>query len=81
LGVPLDNDKVYQAETELGAGDRMLLYTDGITETFNSEGDEYGYERLKKFIKEHHALGANKFNDKLKYTIGYHWLVYADSAA
>ena len=65
LGVPLDNDKVYQSETTLGAGDRMLLYTDGITETFNSEGDEYGYERLKKFIKEHHALGANKFNDKL----------------
>lgn len=35
-----------QGEVQLGAGDRLVLYTDGITEAFNSAGDEYGAERL-----------------------------------
>jgi hypothetical protein len=65
LGVPLDNDQVYQDEVDLDAGDRMLLYTDGVTETFNKDEDEYGYDRLKKFIKLHHSLAPNKFNAKL----------------
>lgn len=35
-----------QAELPLGSGDRLLFYTDGITEARNSEGEEYGDERL-----------------------------------
>ena len=27
-------------------GDQLLLYTDGLTETQNSDGDEFGFERL-----------------------------------
>ena len=30
----------------LAPGDRVFLYTDGITETENPQGDEYGVERL-----------------------------------
>ena len=35
-----------QGEVQLGAGDRIVLYTDGITEAANSIGEEYGSERL-----------------------------------
>ncbi|MFC1570399.1 PP2C family protein-serine/threonine phosphatase [Candidatus Omnitrophota bacterium] len=65
LGLPLDDDEVYQDEINLTSGDRILLYTDGITETFDSAHDEYGYDRLKEFIKKHHTLGVQKFNDRL----------------
>jgi sigma-B regulation protein RsbU (phosphoserine phosphatase) len=45
LGVFPDN-AYEQGEIELGPGDRVLFYTDGITEARNPEGDEYGEERL-----------------------------------
>ena len=35
-----------QAEVSVTAGDRLVFYTDGITEARNTEGDEYGEERL-----------------------------------
>ena len=35
-----------QAELPLAPGDRLIFYTDGITEARNPEGDEYGDERL-----------------------------------
>ena len=35
-----------QGEIQLGVGDRIVLYTDGITEAANIAGDEYGAERL-----------------------------------
>jgi phosphoserine phosphatase RsbU/P len=35
-----------QAELPLASGDRLVFYTDGITEARNVGGDEYGEERL-----------------------------------
>ena len=35
-----------QAELPLAPGDRLIFYTDGITEARNPEGDEYGEELL-----------------------------------
>jgi sigma-B regulation protein RsbU (phosphoserine phosphatase) len=35
-----------QGEIQLGVGDRIVLYTDGITEAANTAGEEYGAERL-----------------------------------
>jgi phosphoserine phosphatase RsbU/P len=45
LGIFPDN-QYEQAELTLTAGDRLLFYTDGITEARNPEGDEYGEDRL-----------------------------------
>lgn len=48
-GLPLGIDKstVYRNEIlHLQAGDRLVLYTDGITESANSEHEFYGDERL-----------------------------------
>ena len=35
-----------QGELPLGPGDRLVFYTDGITEARNPDGEEYGEERL-----------------------------------
>jgi phosphoserine phosphatase RsbU/P len=45
LGIFPDN-QYEQAEVPLTPGDRLLFYTDGITEARNPEGDEYGEDRL-----------------------------------
>ena len=45
LGVFPDN-AYEQGEVALSPGERVLFYTDGITEARNAAGDEYGEERL-----------------------------------
>lgn len=39
----------------LEPGDRLLLYTDGITEARNASGQEIGLDRLTDFVIRHHA--------------------------
>jgi len=45
LGVT-DFDKVPVSEIELHRGDRFLIYTDGLTERFNTNVEPYGLERV-----------------------------------
>ncbi len=45
IGV-LDELEYHDAERPLGAGDSVVLYTDGITETFNPAGDAFGSGHL-----------------------------------
>ena len=45
LGVFPDN-QYDQSELSLNGGDRLLFYTDGITEARSPEGEEYGEDRL-----------------------------------
>jgi sigma-B regulation protein RsbU (phosphoserine phosphatase) len=46
-------------------GDRFVLYTDGIFEASNPDGDIYGWDRFKAFIESNAALAANQFGDRL----------------
>jgi len=42
------------AERPFCSGDTLLLYTDGITESFNSEGEEFGEKRLVETLRRNH---------------------------
>jgi sigma-B regulation protein RsbU (phosphoserine phosphatase) len=44
-----------QAERPLHRGDRLVFYTDGITEARDPEGEEYGEERLMAIALETRA--------------------------
>jgi phosphoserine phosphatase RsbU/P len=46
LGV-LDRVQIEQREVHLRPGDTVIFYTDGVTEAFNEDYDEFGLERLR----------------------------------
>jgi phosphoserine phosphatase RsbU/P len=41
------------SDVELSGGDRILLYTDGVTEAENTLGEEYGEDRVIAFLQTH----------------------------
>ena len=41
-----------------GPGDILLLYTDGITETFNTGNDMFGVERIDEILRRHSGAAA-----------------------
>src|SRR5215831_6717347 len=45
-------------ERRLQNGDTLALYTDGITESFNEEGEEFGEPRLIEAVRRHRQLPA-----------------------
>ncbi|MFC1480375.1 PP2C family protein-serine/threonine phosphatase [Candidatus Omnitrophota bacterium] len=65
LGLPVDDDKVYQSEIDVDKGDRIFLFTDGVTEAVDSKGEQYGTKRLEDFLETNHTLSPVAFNDKL----------------
>lgn len=46
-----------QCDDRLEPGDRLVLFTDGITETHHPGGDEFGLDRFVNFIVRHNAEG------------------------
>jgi serine phosphatase RsbU (regulator of sigma subunit) len=55
LPIPSFRLHVIPAEGALGRGARLVLYTDGIVEATDPEGEEYGLERLKLLCLRHQA--------------------------
>jgi sigma-B regulation protein RsbU (phosphoserine phosphatase) len=45
-----------EQQNRLGPGDHLLLFTDGISEAFNTQGMEYGEDRLGELMKAHSGL-------------------------
>jgi len=43
-------------EIQLEAGDKLLLYTDGLTEAMNEKEDLYGEERLMEYLSSHYTF-------------------------
>lgn len=52
-------------ELPLKAGDLALLYTDGISETTNPAGVEFGTDCLKQFLETERSTSADQFADRL----------------
>ncbi|WP_189986827.1 PP2C family protein-serine/threonine phosphatase [Streptomyces capoamus] len=60
LGLP-----VTEATEQLEPGDRLLLYTDGITEARDARGKEFGRDRFTDFVLRHHS-GRHTLHETLR---------------
>jgi serine phosphatase RsbU (regulator of sigma subunit) len=47
-------------ECQLLSGDMIAFYTDGITESFNPRGEEFGEQRLADGLRRHRALSSQE---------------------
>jgi serine phosphatase RsbU (regulator of sigma subunit)/catechol 2,3-dioxygenase-like lactoylglutathione lyase family enzyme len=47
-------------ECQISAGDTLVLYTDGITESFSPGGEEFGEGRLVECLRRHRALPSER---------------------
>lgn len=50
-------------ELQLCPGDVLVLYTDGVTEAFNDQNEEFGEERLIEVLRRHRTLSSKKLLD------------------
>jgi len=53
------------SSVDLSSGDRLLLFTDGITEAGGTDGQEFGVEKVAAFAKAHAANSAARMNQQL----------------
>jgi len=54
-----------QSEITLDIDDKIILYTDGITEAFDASRNEYGEGRLENFIQRSTKLGTKQIVETL----------------
>jgi len=59
------DEKYTAVELPVDAGDRCVLCTDGILETKNPSREEFGTDRLLRFMEVSHTLGATQFVEAL----------------
>ncbi len=51
------------AEEQLSPGDKLLIYSDGVTEAQNSAGDFFGKKRLREVVAAHASQSAAAVHD------------------
>jgi sigma-B regulation protein RsbU (phosphoserine phosphatase) len=54
-----------QGDLDLAAGDRLILFTDGVSEAVNAKGEEYGEQRLLHLLIESRRLGARALQESV----------------
>jgi sigma-B regulation protein RsbU (phosphoserine phosphatase) len=53
LPIGIDEEEVYRHEVlSLAPGQRLVLYTDGIVEAMDSQGEMFGFERLESVLEQ-----------------------------
>jgi len=57
--------KYEDSSVDLSSGDRLVVFTDGITEAEDSQGQEFGVENVAAFAKAHATSSAAELNRQL----------------
>jgi len=59
------NQKFQSGTVQLQSGDRVVLYTDGVTEVCNAEEEEFGEERLLGVLRENRGRSAREIQKEI----------------
>jgi serine phosphatase RsbU (regulator of sigma subunit) len=66
LGYTHEADSMYQDGIDtLEFGDRIVLYTDGVTESKNREGESFSEERLMDLVRETSSCGVTDARERI----------------
>jgi phosphoserine phosphatase RsbU/P len=65
FGVSPEADSYPVVAMPIQAGDRFLLYTDGVTEPENARGDAFGDTRLEQVVRDSQSRSASELSDEL----------------
>lgn len=65
FGILPDHDHYPVREMQITAGDRFLLYTDGITEPENSVAEAFGDSKLEQVVRDSQSRSASELSDRL----------------
>jgi phosphoserine phosphatase RsbU/P len=65
LGIVADFD-YREGRAQLHPGDVLVAYSDGVTETQNPKGEEYGTERLQQVVAQNVQRSAAGIRDKIE---------------
>jgi sigma-B regulation protein RsbU (phosphoserine phosphatase) len=63
-------------DIELHPGDKVVIYTDGVTEAQNPQGEFFGKQRLRQVVAEHRSHSCRDMHDAILTAI----TVFTDSA-
>ena len=66
------HQKFEEGELKLESGDRLVLYTDGITEAESRHNEEFGIERVKEIMIRHRARSAEEIQRSLMQAVAQH---------
>ena len=58
-----------ESVVEIGRGDLLFFYTDGLVETENEGGDMFGAERLEALLEAVHAHGIDKVLEEVEHAV------------
>ncbi len=54
------------SQITLADGDKIVIYTDGVTEAQNLKGEFFGRQRLRQVVAEHHADSCQAMHDAVQ---------------
>ena len=66
----MDGESFEQGSVTLEPGDKILLYTDGITEARGPDRELYGPERLLQLVSENGSLEPRALIDMIREEVG-----------
>jgi serine phosphatase RsbU (regulator of sigma subunit) len=70
LPIALYSGRGYQeSSVQIGRGDLLFFYTDGLVETENERGDMFGAERLQSLLEKEHAHGIDLVLERVEQSV------------